>query len=93
MDNKLISDIAARAKDIEERIKEETSDLEEFRIRGARGGSPIKRGELDEEKEMEAKREWQKPAMKRLGEKKEVDDDRTVERRRKRQKRGGKLKR
>ena len=55
MDNKLISDIAARAKDIEERIKEETSDLEEFRIRGARGGSPIKRGELDEEKEMEAK--------------------------------------
>ena len=79
----LIKEIAAKAKDIERKIKE-TSDLEEFRSRGARASSPIKWEDSDEE--TEARREWRKPAMERIGEKREVDDDRTAERR-KRQRR------
>ena len=85
IENKLIKEIAAKAKDIEKKIKEEASDLEEFKSRGARASSPIKWGDSDEE--TEARREWRKPAMERIGEKREVDDDRTAERRRKRQRR------
>ena len=55
MENRLIKEIAAKAMDIEKKIKEETSDLEEFRSRGTRASSPIKWGDSDEE--MEARRE------------------------------------
>ena len=55
IENKLIKEIAAKAKDIEKKIKEEASDLEEFKSRGARASSPIKWGDSDEE--MEARRE------------------------------------
>ena len=36
METKVVSGIAARAKRIEENIKEEMSDIEEFRTRGPR---------------------------------------------------------
>ena len=76
-----MSDIAARASSIEERIKEEVSNMNEFKARGARG-TPIKWGDSDEEE----KREWRRPAVLRLGEKRVVEDDRTVERRKRQRK-------
>ena len=46
---------------IEKKIKEETSELDEFRTRCAQGGSPIRWGDWDEEEH-----EWRRPAVERL---------------------------
>ena len=69
-------------RNIIKKVDDEVNDLDKFRTRGARERSPIKLRYSDEKEE---KREWRTLAVKKLGKKREVDNEITVKRRRKRQ--------
>ena len=79
--------IIERGRKLRENIEKQGKKEEMMAFMAEEAGSPVALSWGDSDSEEEEKREWKKPMAERLGEKRPIDDEKTVERRRKRQRR------